>query len=393
MLLLEKIQNITCLSEEAKQAFKTRKEQINATFSKLTNASQNLQAIQKLRLEMEEYEFEEYFEGLVNKYFPDTGQDYNLVCDDSCSSDDETSDKNAKHFKNIKENVRKLFFVDFLSFCHRYFSTIKYKILKAYNPKDKSIYDYNENKQAFDLTIFDSIDYTDENINYDNEYDPQIDDSYSAWSLYAIKPLDTHFFYLLQRLEQMVTSRTKSTVANLRNCLYNQRGTIIVDVNSDVAVQEFYHVHICILKYSYALPEIDRGIGQVQDSSEMYEYFTNIHDRKTETKINICGKICQLTRTDGGWINSNDGDEWDRINTYRLEKRGLTSCCGNKGEDDLLSWQCKEHAKIISKIKLEFFTGSTTPSLNTFYEDNKEYYNKDFVEQLDTAYTKLEPET
>ncbi|KAF7699587.1 hypothetical protein CDIK_1154 [Cucumispora dikerogammari] len=339
-----------------KKVYDKRQTHLKETF---INLKGNLLKAQKKRVVMEK-EFDKRIERLLNKHFPDTEQGWRLSSEDFQEKDGKYSKTRSKKFYDVQSRLMKLFYNDLVSFCYKYFSTIKYTVLEN---NANTIYEsfYKKIKIHRDLIVLSRI--ADETDIIER-------------SFYATKPHDSSFSYLLERLEQMIALRTNNSVLNVRRCLYSE-WKFSFDVDDFGNIHEFFHTFICLVKYSH-IPntlKIRTLYNELRlDAEETFCSLAVIHENSLNVDIVAEYSAC---------LKNND-QNMSKYKALREHYNTYTNCCYIKNRN-LLKSRCKEHNEILYKIKENY----NANNLKYFYEYNRLIYEEQLVFQLDIAYETL----
>ncbi|KAF7685487.1 hypothetical protein CDIK_3764, partial [Cucumispora dikerogammari] len=274
-----------------------------------------------------EEQFEKKFIDLVNEKFLEIEKEGEIEIDKFTEAVD--LDTRPTFFDEINEVLQELFFFELILFCYEYFSEIKHMILKS----EKSVLEKCTSFFQRDLKILNEI------THY--KHTPFYSD------FICIKNFDSHFSYLLYRLEQIVLDRTNLSTGGMRACLY-YKFDISVDINNDLSIQDVYHNVICFFKYSTFPQTFSRNITPELKDCDIYYLLNNI--RNNVEKLDITVEYNEWFFFD---IASSDLSD-TRYNKYEEHRDDFLGCCYEKNKN-LYKCQCEKHNKQLIEIKNGFF--------------------------------------
>ncbi|KAF7693631.1 hypothetical protein CDIK_2235 [Cucumispora dikerogammari] len=282
-----------------------------------------------------EKEFNEKLKEIVEEKFPSPTAGPWLLSEEKQNSENEPL---SPKFLDLKEQYRRLFFIDFLSLCKEFF----FKILSMYEKlrpgfyleDEKLVYDIVKQKRSKDVLA------------------QKHDGNFSLKTFMKNKGFIFKNFF--NRFEQLVISQTGNSKEILRHCLYsNPEYSFDVMKNKNImnfytAVDYFYwHIDYINFKQNEPIPIIN-----IRDTKTLHfnkaiqnSLFLIINKHyKKYLKIDIVAEHKRGLK----YINNY------RFDSFIQHKELFIQCC-YKTNDNLLTLNCGEHRDIIDKIKVEYF--------------------------------------
>ncbi|KAF7697544.1 hypothetical protein CDIK_1626 [Cucumispora dikerogammari] len=257
-MLLKGLQTVYCMSQLSSDFLSSRWKYLQRSRENLKE--HRLFKIQEQRIKME-MEFEKCFRDLMLKYFFVRKQGWKLNYEDFYNSEISVRNNRSKKFYEVQNIIKHLICNDFIPFCYKYFSIIKYMILREYVP-ERDFKFFQAKHLAYELTV-----------QFQVKYKDYIETKHFA----ADKTHDPNFCYLLKRLEQIISDHTKNSIEELRACLY-PCFTSNFNVYTAQNTREFYYDFITFFKYSYITDEMLHPTEYVFDNDIMFGMLVSIYE-------------------------------------------------------------------------------------------------------------------